>query len=203
MFIKDNMKQTLKSILWILILISIIPFILVVINYYSNGGTFFQSIEDVSIILGYVFLGLLIFGGIPGLIAGFMENALKNKSSLAYKIFIEINAICVLFILIIGLIFLVPNLIRDIKFFYKNHFYWFVAFVVSVLFSSYWLWLKRAISINNDNDLENQTQTSKSTRLLTLMRKTYNKPDMTELEMLDNIERVKQFKASQYLTNDE
>lgn len=50
---------------------------------------------------------------------------------------------------------------------------------------------------------ENETDATKTLRLLTLMRKAHNNPEMTESEMLENIERAKQYKASkQKLSND-
>ena len=42
----------------------------------------------------------------------------------------------------------------------------------------------------------NKTPEAKTLRLLTLLRKVYNNPEMTEAEMLENIEKAKQYKAS-------
>jgi tetratricopeptide (TPR) repeat protein len=135
------MKKVLQ-ILHILGLISIMPIIFIIINYYANGGTLFDSIKEVF----KVFLGLLVIVGIPGLIGVFMSDASKEKNNKAYKIFNEINGISILFIIVFGLVFFIPiirNAIPDLKISIKKDFYWFIVFIISIIFSGYWWLLKK------------------------------------------------------------
>jgi tetratricopeptide (TPR) repeat protein len=137
------MKKVLKGIFWIFVLISVIGLPATLVNYYSNGVTFLQSVKDVFTVLGYFFFGGLIIVGIPSVIAGFMESASKDKNSKAYKIFDGLNVISTLFLIVIALGYFIPNGIHGLKMFYKENLYWFTAFIVSLAFSGYWWWLKK------------------------------------------------------------
>ena len=139
---KSIMKKVLQ-VLKLLALLSIIPAILIIIVYYANGGTLFDSIKEVFKVLGYMLLGLLVIGGIPGVLAGFMEKALKDKNSIGFQIFEGINTISILFLIIIVLMFFIPNGLHGLKSFYNEHIYWFTAFIISLVFSGYWWWLKK------------------------------------------------------------